>query len=112
MQRIWEAWNQKRYEKELAALPLEDHKALVLAMEAYRQFRESGFTHKHYPKGVEMVTDAGNWQGRCLFFSLGLFGEVEILVVVLVYKKETQELPTQILRLAQDRKRDYLNETK
>jgi hypothetical protein len=52
----------------------------------------------------------GRGQGRCLFFGKESIDGVERLIVLLIYKKESQDVPERILRTARDRMARYLEQ--
>ena len=78
-------------------------------MENYQQDTGVAYKIKSYGDGLKMITDSGHGQGRCLFFRSELItnphsGEQrERLVALLVYKKESQNVPEAILRSARHR---------
>lgn len=72
---------------------------------------------KNYGDGLHMIKARGQGQGRCLYFTRviepiarGPDGEqVENLVALLFYKKETQDVPSHVLETARARRRKALN---
>lgn len=79
-------------------------------MVAYAEGREAGFRHSDYGDGLEMLTDGGRGQGRCLYFTRDSDGATETLVILLAYKKETEKAPTATLQTARNRRETYLAE--
>lgn len=92
-------------------LSLSDHDAATLktAMKNYQLDTGVGYTVRNYGEGLWMLKDSGRAQGRCLFFQRQVVADKERLVAVLVYKKESQEIPARILRTAKERMRQWLN---
>lgn len=89
----------KTISKEFRDLPPEDLARLSAAMQKYVEGNEIGWTIKDYGDGLKMITDSGRGQGRCLFFE-----DVEgDLVIVKVYKKESQLVPQAVLNSARAR---------
>lgn len=72
-------------------------------MKLFQTDADIGFRHKVYGDGIEMITDSGTGAGRCLFF----FRDADAMVVLTVYKKESQSVPSRLLKLAQERKKRY-----
>jgi phage-related protein len=91
---------------ELRKLPAQDRSALFEAMQHFQNGTRIGYTHKRYGKELEMITDSGVGQGRCLFF----VRDQNNLIILLVYKKESQKLPKQIEQAARIRLAKYRNE--
>lgn len=89
--------------KELLSLPVEDHKSLTLAMASYQKDLDSGYRISNYGDGLKMITDSGHGQGRGLFFA----ETEEGLILLLVYKKETQRAPKSVIETARGRKKRY-----
>ena len=78
-------------------------------MELYQADKNVGYTVKNYGEDLTMIK--GHGQGRCLWFAKDtekINGRViERLVVLLVYKKESQEAPKRVLRTARERLEKY-----
>jgi len=89
--------------KEFLSISGEDAYHLKYAMESYQEDYRIGYTVKNYGDGLMMVKDSGRSQGRCLFFFSEIVDGIEILTVVLIYKKETQEAPKHIIETARKR---------
>jgi phage-related protein len=49
----------------------------------------------------------GRGQGRCLFFGFEVVDDIERLTVLLIYKKESQEVPERVLKTARERMARY-----
>jgi len=108
--RKFKAFDAKTINEEFLALPFEDFKSLTHAMELFQDGQNFGYEVKHYQGDLMMIKGRG--QGRCLWFSKervftagGV--ETEILVALLVYKKESQEVPERILKTARERLKKY-----
>ncbi len=87
--------------KEFLDLPRESARDLKWAMENYQSGRDVNYTIKNY--GGDLLMIKGRGQGRCLFFSREVVDDVEQLIVFLIYKKESQEVPDRVLRTARER---------
>ena len=88
---------------EFLSLPTDDFLRLTAAMKLYQLGSEIGFRHKTYKNGIEMITDSGHGQGRCLFFVQA----GACMIVLAIYKKESQSVPSRILKLVNERRRRY-----
>jgi hypothetical protein len=78
-------------------------------MESYRD-DEGGYRLSKYGDGLWLLTDSGHGQGRCLFFKVVRLKDVELLVTLLFYKKETQKVPERAVDTARRRMRMYEDE--
>ena len=107
MERRWVYSDRKRNQKEFDALPNPDQKALVRAMARYAVGDDVGYRHETYDYGIEMLTDGGRGQGRCLYFRPGKEGGIEILAILRFYKKESQKAPPNIIEAARRRRATY-----
>lgn len=87
--------------RELRDLPTEDFLDLTQAMKLYQQDAEIGYTIDNYG---DVMMIKGKKQGRGLFFAH--FGDR--LVLLKVYKKETQKVPRAVIESAISRKRTYM----
>ncbi len=101
--RRWRAFDAETINKEMRDLPQEDYFRLSQAMLAYRMDTGSGYVVKNYGEGLMMVRDGSHGAGRCLFFSVREEQGVEVLVALLVYKKESQEAPKRVIDTARQR---------
>jgi len=91
--------------KEFLDLPRESARDLKWAMVNHQNGRELNYTLRNY--GDDLLMIKGHGQGRCLFFGKEVAGDEEKLIVLLIYKKESQEVPERVLRTARDRMRRY-----
>jgi len=91
--------------KEFLELPREDARDLKWAMQNYQDRRDVNYTVKSY--GNDLLMIKGRGQGRCLFFGREVVDEVERLIVLLLYKKESDEVPERVLRTARERMARY-----
>lgn len=98
--------------KELAALPTQDFLALTDAMKGYQLDSGVGYRVENYGNDLWMITDSGSGQGRGLFFAIERTEEMEVLVVLRVYKKESRKAPPQEITLAQTRSEAYRRKMK
>jgi hypothetical protein len=103
MERRWTSFNSEITNSEFLAIPAHDRAALFGAMKAYRLALPGGFVVKNYGDGLMMIKAANKTQGRCLFFSVRESGGEEVLTALLAYKKETQEVPANVLATAKAR---------
>ena len=102
MIRKFRAFDPDVINRELASLPQNDFVDLRLAMHRYQEGLEVGYTVKDYGDGLMMIK--GGRQGRCLWFHEGeAENGLRILIALLIYKKESQEVPDRILRTARAR---------
>jgi hypothetical protein len=101
--RRWSSFNREVTNREFAALPQRDYADLTQAMKAYRQDIGAGYELKNYGGGLMMVKSSSGTQGRCLFFTIREEAGVEVLTALLIYKKETQEVPRRIEETARER---------
>lgn len=82
-------------------MPSECARDLKWAMENYQRMRDANYTVKNY--GDDLLVIKGREQGRCLFFSPEVVDGEERLIVLLIYKKESQEVPERVLKTARAR---------
>ena len=72
---------------------------------------------KNYGGGLYMIKDRSHGQGRCLYFTRMVEAasegpnaeEIENLVALLFYKKESQEAPGRVLETARARLKQALS---
>ncbi len=104
MPRRWRSFDIVTTNRELASLPTRDFLSLTDAMRSYRLELEGGFIVKSYGQGLMMIKATNQTQGRCLFFSIAAGSDgAEVLIALLFYKKETQEVPISVLETARQR---------
>lgn len=105
----FKAFNGRTINDELLDLPQADFLDLCRAMELYQANKNVGYTVKNYGDDLMMIKGSG--QGRCLWFAreteIVNGTEVESLIVLLVYKKESQEAPKRVLDTARERLGKY-----
>lgn len=114
MSRHWSSFDRDVTNREFAEIPGRDLAALFRAMKKFGLYDPSGWVVKDYGDDLRMIKAANQSQGRCLFFTtrevLGNNGEAhEELVVLLAYKKETQEAPAAVIERARQRMRRFRN---
>ncbi|MCX6793620.1 MAG: type II toxin-antitoxin system RelE/ParE family toxin [Candidatus Gottesmanbacteria bacterium] len=94
--------NDPRVDKEIRALPRKNSARIVQVSEL---FKEHGFglTELHLKKITKNVWElrSGRWR---LFF--GMVGQTAVIVQILF--KKTQKTPSEVIRLAEKRLREYL----
>lgn len=105
MKRKFEPFDKNIIRREILDLCAEDHKRLTVAMKAYQLDLGVGYKLKNYGNKIEMLTDSGDGQGRCIFFTR----TTDRLIVLLVYKKESKRTPRSILETAHARLQRYLS---
>lgn len=103
VKRKFEAFNARIINSELRALPFGDASKLMHAMENFQAEFLSGFVVKNYGGGLLMIKSTNQGSGRGLFFYSRIVNGVQICMLVLVYKKESQEVPANVLALARKR---------
>jgi len=102
--RRWISFDTPTTVREALQIPAPDRGSLFEAMAAYRDNVGAGYRIESYGDGIQMITDAGRGQGRCLFFKRVIDKDGnELLVALLFYKKETQRVPSRILDTARRR---------
>lgn len=95
-------FDQKIIQKELDSLPELDKGRLLRAVRAYANDLSVGFEVKNYKdQGLLMITDSGRGQGRGLFVTV----TDEAILVLKVYKKESQKADQSALNAALSRKK-------
>ncbi|MFM9873735.1 MAG: type II toxin-antitoxin system RelE/ParE family toxin [Fimbriimonadaceae bacterium] len=104
MRRKFEPFDKKIIRREILSLSSQDHKRLTVAMKAYQLDLGVGYKLKNYGNQIEMLTDSGDGQGRCIFFTRS----PERLIVLLIYKKESQKIPASILEITRARLRRFI----
>jgi hypothetical protein len=104
VRRRWTSFDREVTNREFRDLPTEDFLALTEAMLVFRKQLGVGYKVKHYGGGLAMITDSGRGQGRCLFFASILQVDEELLVALLVYKKESRKAPASVIKTALARK--------
>ncbi len=57
-----------------------------------------------------MIKATNSTSGRCLFFTPHREGDVETLVALMFYKKESDDAPSALLDAARERRGRYLGE--
>lgn len=111
MRREWVYFDVETIEAEFMALPNKDEAKLLSLMEHYRTV---GFGNP----SPAMVDDYGDglyrlrhikvaYKGRLIFFSIDRAGNYDRLVVFTVYKKESQDVPQNVMDRARRRMKEY-----
>ena len=114
MLRKFEPFDEAVIIRELRELPRDERRALFWAMENYQN--DSGFAYlvKSYGDGLMMIRDRSHGQGRCLFFKRESVVQpdgtkLERLISLLVYKKESNNVPEAVLKTARQRMEKAIN---
>jgi hypothetical protein len=95
---------------EMRTIPQPDRGLLFFAMQRFAQGDDAGFTVKSYGNGLLMLKKKGR-SGRCLFFTYDEKDSTK-LVLLLAYKKESDEVPESLISTAQGRRGRYINNRK
>ena len=103
MRRRWTSFNHEVTNREFFALSQRDFASLTVAMRAFRMDEGAGYVVKHYGEGLMMIKSANQTQGRCLFFTIREERNQEVLVALLVYKKESDAVPHHVEATARRR---------
>lgn len=104
--RKWIPFDQDTLFKEFKKLPKQAFLDLTYAMESYAADLKSGYVVDHYGQGLLMIKDDSKGSGRCLFFAVRKHDDQEVLTMLLVYKKESQEAPKRVIETARKRMGD------
>ena len=108
MLRQFEPFDEAVIIRELRELPRDERRALFWAMESYQNDSGLAYLVKNYGAGLMMIRDRSHGQGRCLFFKRESVvrpdgTKLERLTSLLVYKKESDEVPEAVLKTARQR---------
>lgn len=116
MRREFEAFDSEIIRAEFRALPIEDESELAALMDDYRNAPirpEPPIQVQSYVGGIRCLRHRSpHFAGRCLFFVAEASKDYQRLVIVVIYKKETDQVPPAILRKAIDRKETWLKKNK
>ncbi len=111
MNREWIFYNRKVIQAELDGIPAKDAAKLTSLMEHYRT---AGLSNPapalidDYGGGIKRLRHVKPaYQGRLIFFIVDRTAGFERLVVLTVYKKQSQDVPQNILDRAKARKAEY-----
>jgi phage-related protein len=104
VRRKFEPFDAEVIKREFFSLPVDDAISLKIAMKSYQDELGIGYRVENYGSGLEMLTDSGRGQGRCLFVCRDSAGSnAERLIVLLIYKKESQKAPAHVVATARKR---------
>ena len=108
MRRRWEFWDVRRLSKELDSVPQSDRLDLLDAMDAFLKLEGINYQVDTYATGIKRLRHTNHSSGRCLFFieERTRNGET-VLIALTIYKKEKDEVPTQIMERAMRRKAEW-----
>jgi phage-related protein len=111
MRREFIPFDEDAIQKELDELPPKDAAKLAALMNHYEQ---SGFGNPSpaqvddYGDGIYRLRHIKpTYQGRLLFFASGRSSDFEELVMLVVYKKQSQKAPLHVLETARKRKKEW-----
>jgi len=97
--KLFRPFDPKVVEKEFLAIPINDRSKLISVMTAHEREEAGPIKIQTYGGGISCIRHiSGRYQDRCLFAETA-----DDLVILTVYKKETQEIPQHILERAQSR---------
>lgn len=112
--REWKFYDDAIIRSELDALPVKDSAKLIALMEHYKAVgggNPSPAMINDYSDGLKRMRHIKPaYKGRLLFFVADRTPDYERLVVLTVFKKESQDVPRSVLERAAIRKRLYVNE--
>ncbi|MHB8636524.1 MAG: hypothetical protein ACYC96_08630 [Fimbriimonadaceae bacterium] len=91
---------------EMRTIPQPDRGLLFFAMQRFARGDDAGFTLKKYGDDLLMLKKNGR-SGRSLFFTYDESDETK-LVLLLAYKKESDEVPESVLKSARHRRGHYV----
>lgn len=92
------------------AIPQPDRGLLFFAMQRFAQGDDAGFMLRAYGDDLLMLKKKGR-SGRSLFFTYDDKDNTK-LVLLLAYKKESDEAPESLIRTARERRRRYIESRK
>ena len=108
MKREWAYFDPETVVAEFAALPAKDRAKLLALMEHYRTVgldNPSPAMVDDYGDGIKRLRHIKSaYQGRLLFFAVDRTAGFERLIALTVYKKESQDVPQNVLDRAKSRK--------
>lgn len=111
MQREWIYFNFETIQAEFADLPDKDRAKLLSLLEHYRTVglgNPSPAQVDDYGDGLYRLRHIKPaYQGRLIFFAVERVAGFERLVVLTVYKKQSQEVPQNVLDRARTRMAEY-----
>ena|SRR5579862_3222506 len=111
MRREWVFFDQGVVQAELDALPARDASKLISLMTHYRTVgleNPSPAMIDDYGDGIKRLRHIKPaYQGRMLFFAIDRVAGFERLVVLTVYKKESRDVPQNMLDRARSRMAEY-----
>jgi len=94
----------------MRTIPQPDRGLLFFAMQRFARGDDAGFTLKDYGDGLLMLKKKGR-SGRSLFFTYDENDKAK-LVLLLAYKKESDEAPESLVRTARERRGRYIGQRK
>lgn len=95
---------------EMRTIPQPDRGLLFYSMDRYAKGDDAGFTFKDCGDGLCMLKKKGRF-GRSLFFTYDEAKRSE-LVLLLAYKKESDEAPAHVIATARERRGRYIEARK
>jgi hypothetical protein len=94
----------------MRTIPQPDRGLLFFAMQRFAQGDDAGFTLKDYGDDLLMLKKKGR-SGRSLFITYDEKDKTK-LVLLLAYKKESDEAPASLIKSARERRRRYIERRK
>jgi len=102
----WTNFDDEVLVAEMRTIPQPDRGLLFFAMERYAKGDEAGFVVKDYGGDLFMLKKRGR-SGRSLFFTYDETDRTK-LVLLLAYKKESDEAPDHLIEAARSRRGRYI----
>jgi len=106
----WINFDDKILVAEMRTIPQPDRGLLFFTMQRFAQGDEAGFSLKDYGDDLFMLKKKGR-SGRSLFFTYDEMDGTK-LVLLLAYKKESDEAPENLIRTARERRGRYIDKQK
>ena len=102
----WTNFDDEILVAEMRTIPQPDRGLSFFAMQRFAQGDNAGFTLKNYGDGLIMLKKKSR-SGRSLFFTYDEADEAK-LVLLLAYKKESDEAPESLINAARERRGRYI----
>jgi hypothetical protein len=104
------AFDREQTNAEFLQVPYPDYAILAQAMASYQELGSDSTRAivNKYEGNIWRLKPNGSSSGRCLFLRTGVRSKgVEDLLVLVVYKKEGQRVPTRVLARALERAKEW-----
>ena len=103
----WVNFDDETLVSEMRSIPQPDRGLLFFAMQRFAQGDDAGFTLKDYGNDLLMLKKKGR-SGRSLFFTYDEKDKTK-LVLLLAYKKESDEAPESLTNTARETRGRYID---